>query len=200
MTATHHIEAQARVLSLRLRLRLVDLAAIQQWASQAILEDGGAHPDLTDLCLATNAGERITLRLLSGVGGAPTGLDAMRALGTLRVDQQSQEELSQLANALDPVLKEIEAAGGEIPELLLPAMTLAEDFHAARPQGAGVLADVEADMRIILHAVKEFAAELLQGAGEVHQAQPGGVGQGLLGQRHGEAPVPGQPDQVQAVM
>ncbi|MBK8837559.1 MAG: glycosyltransferase family 2 protein [Hyphomonadaceae bacterium] len=162
MTATRHIEAQARVLSLRLRLRLVDLAAIQQWASQAILEDGGAHPDLTDLCLATNAGERITLRLLSGVGGAPTGLDAMRAFGTLRVDQQSQEELSQLAHALDPVLKEIEAAGGEIPELLQPAMTLAEDFHAARAQGAGVLADVEADMRVVLHAVKEFAAELPQ--------------------------------------
>ena len=55
MTAFNHIEDQARVLGVRLRLRLVDLAAIQQWAGHAILEDGGAHPDLTDLCMATSS-------------------------------------------------------------------------------------------------------------------------------------------------
>ena len=162
MTAFNHIEDQARVLGVRLRLRLVDLAAIQQWAGHAILEDGGAHPDLTDLCMATNAGERITLRLLSGVGGAPTGLDAMRAFGSLRIEDQSQEELSRLAHALDPILKEIEAAGGEIPALLQPAMTLAGDFHEARSRGDAAIAEIEAEMREVLHAVKEFAAELPQ--------------------------------------
>lgn len=160
MSATRHIEDQARVLSVRLRLGLTDLAAIQQWAGQAILEDGGAHPDLTDLCLATNAGERITLRLLSGVGGPVTGLDAMRAFGKLRVDEQSQDELSRIAHALDHVMKDIVEAGGEIPAVLKPAQTLAADFHEARTRDETALADVEAEMREVLHAVKEFAAEL----------------------------------------
>jgi len=162
MIASRHIKDQARVLNVRLRLGLTDLVAIQRWANQTIVEDGGTHPDLTDLCMATNAGERITLRLLSGVGGPPTGLDAMRAFGPLRVDEQSQAELSRLAHALDTILKEIEAAGGQIPEPLEPAMTLAEDFHAARAQGENAVADVEAEMRAVLHAVKEFAAELPQ--------------------------------------
>lgn len=160
MTATRHIEDQARVLSVRLRLGLTDLAAIQQWAGQAILQDGGAHPDLTDLCLATNAGERITLRLLSGVGGAATGIDAMRAFGSIRIDEQSQDELSRIVHAFDHVMKDIVAAGGEIPEVLKPAQTLAADFHEARMRGGEALADVEADVREVLHAVKEFAAEL----------------------------------------
>jgi N-acetylglucosaminyl-diphospho-decaprenol L-rhamnosyltransferase len=160
VTDTRHIEDQARVLGVRLRLGLTDLAAIQQWAGQAILEDGGAHPDLTDLCLATNAGERITLRLLSGVGGVPTGLDAMRAFGTLRVDEQSQGELSRIAHALDHVMKDIVEAGGEIPAILQPALRLAEDFHEARTRDGAAISDVEAEMREVLHAVKEFAAEL----------------------------------------
>ncbi|MEQ1608867.1 MAG: glycosyltransferase family 2 protein [Hyphomonadaceae bacterium] len=172
MTASRHIRNQARVLNVRLRLGLTDLVAIQAWANQTIAEDGGTHPDLTDLCHATNAGERITLRLLSGVGGAPTALDTMRAFGTLRVDEQSQEELSRLAHALDPVLKEIEAAGGEIPDLLEPAMTLAEDFHVARSHGEGAVTDVEAEMRAVLHAVKAFAAELLQEPAKPVAAQP----------------------------
>lgn len=162
MSATSHIEDQARVLSVRLRLGLVDLAAIQEWAVHAASEDGGTHPDLADLSLATSAGERITLRLLSGVGGAPTGLDAMRAFGTLRVDDQTQEELSRLAHALTPVLQEIESAGGEIPEALKPAMMLATDFHEARQRGEMAIAAVEAEAREILHAVKEYAAELPQ--------------------------------------
>jgi N-acetylglucosaminyl-diphospho-decaprenol L-rhamnosyltransferase len=160
VTDTRHIEDQARVLSVRLRLGLTDLAAIQQWAGQAILEDGGGHPDLTDLCLATNAGERITLRLLSGVGGTPSGLDAMRAFGTLRVDEQSQGELSRIAHALDHVMKDIVEAGGEIPAILQPAQRLAEDFHEARTRDGAAISDVEAEMREVLHAVKEFAAEL----------------------------------------
>lgn len=162
MTATRHIEDQARVLGVRLRLGLTDLAAIQQWAGQAILEDGGVHPDLTDLCLATNAGERITLRLLSGVGGLPAGLDVMRAFGRLRVDEQSQEELSRIAHALVRILKEIETAGGDMPDLLQPARTMADDFHEARAKGDAAVAQVEDEMRAILHAVKEFAAELPQ--------------------------------------
>jgi len=160
VTDTRHIEDQARVLSVRLRLGLTDLAAIQQWACQVILEDGGVHPDLTDLCLATNAGERITLRLLSGVGGVPTGLDAMRAFGTLRVDEQSQDELSRIAHSLDHVLKDIVEAGGEIPAILQPAQMLAADFHEARTRDGAAISDVEDEMREVLHAVKEFAAEL----------------------------------------
>ena len=185
MTATSHIEDQARVLGVRLRLGLVDLAAIQQWAIHATAEDKGKHPDLGDLCLATNAGERITLRLLSGVGGAPTGLDAMRAFGTLRVDDQTQEELSRLMHAVHPVLQEIESAGGEIPEALKPAMMLAADFHEARQRGEMAIAAVEAEARDILHAVKEFAAELPQekvkapeakkGVSTVEEVQSGGT-------------------------
>ncbi|MDP3493279.1 MAG: glycosyltransferase, partial [Hyphomonadaceae bacterium] len=162
MSSANHIEDQARVLGVRLRLGLVDLAAIQQWAVHAMAEDGGVHTDLADLCLATSAGERIALRLLSGVGGAPTGLDAMRAFGTLRVDDQTQEELSRLLHSLHPILQDIESAGGEIPEALKPAMKLAADFHEARQQGDAAVAVVEAEARDIMHTVKEFAAELPQ--------------------------------------
>ncbi len=172
MTAGRHIEDQARVLGVRLRLGLVDLAAIQQWASQAVLEDGGQHVDLADLCLATNAGERIALRMLTGVGGKPTALDTMRAFGGLRVDEQSQEELSRLAHALDPVLKEIEAAGGDIPDVLEPAMTLAEDFHEARSNGEAAVAEIEAEMREVLHALKEYAAELPDESAKPQEAAP----------------------------
>ena len=56
-------------MGLRLRLGLADLAAIERWAGQAILEEGGAHSELVDLLLATEAGERITLRLLSSLAG-----------------------------------------------------------------------------------------------------------------------------------
>jgi N-acetylglucosaminyl-diphospho-decaprenol L-rhamnosyltransferase len=160
VTTSRRIEDQARVMSLRLRLGLVDLAAIQQWASQAILQDGGEHPDLADLVLARDAGERITLRLLSGVGGAATALDVTRAFGPVRVDEQSPEELSRLAHALDPILKEIEGAGGSIPEVLEPAMSMASDFWDARTRGDGSLPEIEREMRAMLHAVKEYAAEL----------------------------------------
>lgn len=151
-------------MALRLRLGLADLAAIQQWASQAVLEDGGEHPDLADLVLARDAGERITLRLLSSVGGAPTALDVARAFGPVRVDEQSQEELSRLAHALDPILKQIETAGGDIPDVLEPAMSMAGDFWDARTHGDAAVTEVEAEMRALLHAVKEYAAELPQEA------------------------------------
>ncbi len=158
MTAGDHIANRARVLGLRLRLGLVDLPAIEQWADQAILEEDG-HDELVDLCLATKAGDRITQRLLASLGGAPTSLDLMRAIGAVKVGDQTQDELRRLADNLDPVLKEIEAAGA-LPELLKLARGFARDFWEARMQSADAMSLVEARMRELLHAVKEYAAEL----------------------------------------
>jgi GT2 family glycosyltransferase len=148
-------------MGLRLRLGLADLAAIEQWAGRAVI-DGADQVELADLGLATQAGERITLRILSQLGGPATALDVMRAFGPVRVDEQSSEELSRLAHALDPILEEIEPAG--IPDVLAPALELAEDFHAARARGDAAIAVVEREMRALLHAVKEFAAELPEDA------------------------------------
>lgn len=145
-------------MGLRLRLGLADLAAVERWAGQASREHGGAHPELIDLQIAREAGERIALRLLFQLGGRVTALDVMRAFGPVRVDDQTPEELSRLAHALDPVLEEIAADG--VPDVLAPAFELAEDFHAARTKGDGSIAAVEKKMRALLHAVKEYAAEL----------------------------------------
>ncbi len=145
-------------MGLRLRLGLADLAAIERWARQASLEQGGTRSELIDLQIAKEAGERIALRLLFQLGGKITALDVMRSFGPVRVDEQSPEELSRLAHALDPVLEEL--AHEDVPDVLAPAFELAEDFHVARTKGDGSIAAVEKKMRLLLHAVKEYAAEL----------------------------------------
>jgi GT2 family glycosyltransferase len=158
VTADRHTGDQARVMAVRLRLGLTDLPAIERWAGQAILDGAGAHGELTDLGIAKEAGERITLRLLSQLGGKLTALDVMRAFGTVRVDDLSPQELSRLAHALDPVLEELDA--NSLPDVLAPAFELAEDFHAARTKGDAAVGVVEKKMRAMLHEVKEYAAEL----------------------------------------
>jgi GT2 family glycosyltransferase len=168
VTASRHIEDQARVMSLRLRLGLADLPAIERWAGQAAIEDGGAHSELADLGIASQAGERITLRLLSTLGGAPTALDAMRAFGPVRVDEQTAEELSRLAHAFDPILKELAPSG--MPDMMKPLLEMAADFHDARSRGDGSVAKIEAEMRALLHAVKEYAAELPEETVKVKEA------------------------------
>ncbi|MFT3723844.1 MAG: glycosyltransferase family 2 protein [Hyphomonadaceae bacterium] len=145
-------------MAVRLRLGLTDLAAVEQWAGQAISEGGADHDELTDLGIAKEAGERITLRLLSQLGGKTTALDVMRAFGPVRVDELSPEELSRLAHALDPVLEELDA--NSVPDVLDTAFDLAEDFHAARAKGDVAVATIEKKMRAMLHDVKEYAAEL----------------------------------------
>jgi N-acetylglucosaminyl-diphospho-decaprenol L-rhamnosyltransferase len=152
------IADHARTLALRLRLGIVGLDAIERWADEWILLDG-APTEMADLCLATRAGERITLRILSEMGGPVSGLDIMQAVSIVRVDDASQDELRRLADNLDPVLREAEAASG-LPLLLKPAATLARDFWEARMQSSEEMAHVEDRMRDVLHAVKEYAAEL----------------------------------------
>lgn len=158
MTAARRIAEHARVLGLRLKLGLADLAAVEHWADDAILQPG-APVALADLCLATRAGERITQRILNDLGGVPSGLDLMKALAQLRVMEASQDQLRRLADNLHPVLKSIEEEGN-LPPLLRPAMSLAAEFWEARMRSSEDMALVEEHMRDLLHAVKEYAAEL----------------------------------------
>lgn len=158
MTAARRIADHARVLGLRLRLGLADLNAIEAWADEAILEPG-APPVIADLCLASRAGERITQRILNDLGGVPSGLDLMKAIGPLKVMDASQDQLRRLADNLHPILTAIDEEGN-LPPLLRPALSLANAFWDARMRGAEDMALVEERMRDLMHAVKEYAAEL----------------------------------------
>lgn len=158
MAENRAITDRARTLALRLRLGLVDLQSIEQWADETILLDG-APPEIADLCLATRAGERITLRILTDMGGPPGGLDVMQAVSALRVEDASQDELRRLADNLDPVLREVDAGPG-LPPLLKSALPLARDFWEARMKSSEDMAHIEERMRDLLHAVKDYAAEL----------------------------------------
>src|SRR6185503_20625861 len=104
MTAADDIRSHARVLNLRLRLGLVELAVIERWADQAILTDNGVHTELVDLCLAGKKGVKVTQALLSLLGGPAKSDDLMSALWAAKVDGLSGDELRHLADNLDPVL------------------------------------------------------------------------------------------------
>jgi hypothetical protein len=158
MASRRAIAAHARVLGLRLRLGLAELKDIESWADQAILTPG-APTEMSDLCLATRGGERITLRILTDLGGPPGGYDLMKALSALRVMEASQDQLRRLADNLHPILTKVDEDGG-LPPLLRPALSLARDFWDARMRSAEDMALVEERTRDLLHAVKEYAAEL----------------------------------------
>lgn len=158
MTVAREIIAHARVLGLRLRLGLVSLKDIEAWADGAILQPG-APGALADLCLATRAGERITQRILNDLGGEPSGLDLMKAIGPLKVMEATQDQLRRLADNLHPVLAAIDEQGN-LPPLLRPALSLATEFWEARMRGAEEMEAVADRMRDLMHAVKEYAAEL----------------------------------------
>ncbi len=158
MTPKRDIEGEARVMSLRLRLGLVDLATIEQWAERAQLEGNGSHGDLVELRMAQKAGETRTLVQLISLGDEPEPSDVMRALGAVKVETQTQDELRKLADNLDPVLQEMAKRQG-LPDLLKPALGFSGAFWRARTQGQGTAEVVEAEMRELLHAVKEYAAE-----------------------------------------
>ncbi len=160
MTARDDIAQHARVLGLRARLGLVDLPAIERWADQAILVDDGVHPELVELCLASKSGLRIAQARLDTLGGPATSGDLMRAVSVVKVDAQSPDDVRRLADNLDPVLKELDKAG-DLPEILKPALKFAADFWYARMQSDGSMEKVEAEVRELLHAVKEYAAEEL---------------------------------------
>ncbi len=157
MAVSKAIADRARTLALRLRLGLVDLKSIEQWADESILLEG-APSEIADLCLATRAGERITLRILTFMGGPPGGLDVMQAVSAIRVEDASQDELRRLADNLDPVLREVDAGPG-LPPLLKSALPLARDFWQARMKSSEDMAHIEERMRDLLHAVKDYAAE-----------------------------------------
>lgn len=157
MTTTAII-AHARVLGLRLRLGLADLKVIESWADEAILAPG-APAALADLCLATRAGERITQRILTELGGAPDGPEVMRAVAAVRLDELDQDALRRLADNLDPVAREIDAREG-LPPLLKPVLSLARDFWQARMVSAEAMGEVEERMRDLLQAIGEHVAAL----------------------------------------
>lgn len=159
MTPHDDIAGEARVIGLRLRLGLVDLAAVERWADQAILRDDGSHIELSELCLAHRAGVKKAQERLGSLGGAPSAVDVMRSLGVVKVDAQTADELRRLADNLDPILKELDAKRA-LPDLLKPALNFATDFWHARIQGDGSMEKVEAEVRDLLHTVKEYAAEL----------------------------------------
>ena len=169
MTARRRIEEEARVLALRLRLGLVDLAAVEQWADRAILEDDGSLLELPELCLAQQAGERATQVHLATLGGDPVAIDLMRALGRVKVEAQTQDELRKLADNLDPILKEIDRSRS-LPDVLKPALNFATDFWSARVHSISTMEALEAEMREVLHAVKEHAAELPEEESEKKEA------------------------------
>lgn len=156
------VAQHARVLSLRLRLGLVELSTVERWASQAILSDNGSHPELVELSLASRTGLRLAEARLEALGGAPTSSDLMRALGVVRVAEQSQADLKRLADALEPLVKEFEKAG--LPELLKPASGFAARFAQLSNEPDGDPENLEAEVREWLHAVKEYAAEELDDA------------------------------------
>ena len=126
MSSAGVIQSQARVLALRLRLRLTDLKTVEAWADEAILRES-APGELADLCLATRAGERITQRILDDLGGAPTSVDVMRALAEIPVETATQDDLRRLSDNLDPILKQLERAN-DIPKALSPAVGFARAF------------------------------------------------------------------------
>jgi len=147
------------VLGLRLRLGLVDLSAVERWADKAILRDDGSHSELVELCLAHKAGIKTVQTRLASLGGEPSAADLMRSLWLLKVDAQSSDELRRLADNLDPILKDLDARG-DLPDILKPALSFATDYWHARMQSDGSMAKVEAELRELLHEVKEFVAEL----------------------------------------
>lgn len=152
------IRSRARMLGLRLRLRLTDLQSIEAWADEAILEDG-APGQLADLCLATRAGERITQRILDDLGGSVGSVDVMRALQDMPVEEATQDDLRRLSDNLDPILKQLERAA-DVPKALAPAVGFARAFWRARMEGADALKALEQDVRDVFQAVKEHAADI----------------------------------------
>jgi len=158
LTATTRLVGHARVLGLRLRLGLADLATIEAWADEAIMGDG-APAALADLCLATRAGERITQRILDDLGGAPGSVDVMRALADMPVETATQDDLRRLSDNLDPILKQLERAA-DVPKALVPAVGFAGAFWQARMEGAEALNALERDVRDVFQAVKEHAADI----------------------------------------
>ena len=158
MSSAGVIQSQARVLALRLRLRLTDLKAVEAWADEAILRES-APGELADLCLATRAGERITQRILDDLGGAPTSVDVMRALAEIPVETATQDDLRRLSDNLDPILKQLERAN-DIPKALSPAVGFARAFWQARMEGAEALNALEKDVRDVFQAVKDHAADI----------------------------------------
>jgi GT2 family glycosyltransferase len=155
---TKAIIAHARVLGLRLRLGLASLREIESWADEAILTPA-APAEMADLCLATRAGERITSRILTDMGGSPSALDVMRAIAVVRVNDSDQDALRRLADNLDPIVREV-AAREALPPLMKPLLSLARDFWQARMISSEAMDVAQERMHDLLHAIKEHAAAL----------------------------------------
>ena len=160
MKSSRHIEAEARVLNLRLRLGLVDLAGIERWAEQALKADS-SHGELVELRVAQKAGETRTLVGLIAVGDEPEAADVMDTLGAINAETQTQEQLRRLADNLDPVLQEMAKRQG-LPDLLKPALGFSGAFWRARTQSQGTAEAIEAEMRKLLRTLQQRLAEALR--------------------------------------
>jgi GT2 family glycosyltransferase len=158
--ARRDIEGEARVLNLRLRLGLIDLAGIEQWAEQALQADS-SHGELVELRMAQKAGETRTLVGLIAVGDEPEAADVMKTLGAIKAETQTQEQLRRLADGLDPVLQEMNKRQG-LPELLQPALGFSGAFWRARTQSQGTVEAVETEMRKLLATLQQRMAEELR--------------------------------------
>jgi hypothetical protein len=158
--ARRDIEGEARVLNLRLRLGLVDLAGVERWAEQALNADS-SHGELVELRMAQKTGETRTLVGLIAVGDEPEAADVMDTLGAIKAETQTQEQLRRLADNLDPVLQEMNKRQG-LPELLQPALGLSGAFWRARTQSQGTVEAVEAEMRKLLRTLQQRLAEALR--------------------------------------
>jgi GT2 family glycosyltransferase len=120
---------------------------------------GGWEGELVQLQSARTADETRTLALFIAIGEEPTAMDVMRALGAVKVDALDQEQLRRLAENLDVVLQDMDKRHG-LPDLLRPALGFAGAFWRARTQSKGSAEAVEAEMRDLLHGIKEHTAEL----------------------------------------
>jgi len=174
------------VLGLRLRLGLTDLAAVERWADRSMADAGGWEAELIELRTAQKAGETRTLARLMAIGDEPAAMDVMRALAAVKVEAQTEEQLRRLADNLDPVLQDMDKRHG-LPDLLRPALGFAGAFWRARAQAQETV-EIEANMRELLHAVKEHAAELPDDTGGPHApvAERAGVSAIVVSYRTGD--------------
>jgi GT2 family glycosyltransferase len=146
------IRSEARVLGLRLRLGLTSLPAIEDWIRRAGLSDEPSE---------------MQARLVA-LGGVPGAHDVMRALSVNNVQAQSSDGLRQIADGLEPILKEMEARK-RLPDLLRPALRFAREYRDAETRGDGSAILVDTEMQAMLHAIKEHVAELPE---DIDHAEP----------------------------
>ena len=154
MDSSHDIRDQAQVLSLRLRLGLVDLARVEVWADETIVADEAGPANLVELCLAQSAGQEAALVQLDAVaGGAPTASQIIDALGIVDAEALSDHDAEKLAGALQVVLAGVDAAG-RLPERLVAGLGFPDRFWQAQVHRQVAFGCVAAEFRAFLKTLQ----------------------------------------------